>query len=145
MTYPELKEKMKEFLLGNISKMELACAVHLWQRAEGFNPVEKELATMKNYVGKQLATRDGKITGNSIIIKKIREKNCPIENQNFWIILTDFGNTAILNDSEISELFFDDYSFPWETERYNILRWATKRISFFKIIWIWIWHQNTKK
>jgi hypothetical protein len=40
MTYTELKEKMKEFHLGNISKMELACAVHLWQRAEGFNPVE---------------------------------------------------------------------------------------------------------
>ena len=101
--------------------------------------------TVVNYRGKQLATKDGRRNGNAIIIKKIREKNCPIESHNFWIILTDFGNTAILSDSEISELFFDDYYVPFETKRHNLLRWATKRISFFKVLWICLRPQNMGK
>jgi hypothetical protein len=92
--------------------------------------------TVVNYRGKQLATKDGRRNGNAIIIKKIREKNCTFKGQNFWRILTDFGTTAVLSDSEISELFFDDYCSPWETKRYNLLRWTTKRISFFKVLWI---------
>lgn len=35
MTYEELKKYMEAFHLGKISKDELGCAIHMWQRAKG--------------------------------------------------------------------------------------------------------------
>ena len=32
MTYNELKEYFEKYHLGEMTKTELACAIHLWQR-----------------------------------------------------------------------------------------------------------------
>ena len=39
MTYNDLKWYFAEYHLGNINKKQLACAIHIYQRANNINPV----------------------------------------------------------------------------------------------------------
>ena len=62
--------------------------------ASGFN-YAKEIM-----VGTQLLTKDGRKTGNAYIIRRY------INSQDIWLILTDAGNTFIMNELEIEKQFY---------------------------------------
>lgn len=44
-----------------------------------------------------LKTKDGRVVGNAIVISA---------NADYWKIKTDYGNTIILNETEIREMFY---------------------------------------
>jgi hypothetical protein len=50
--------------------------------------------------GAQLCTRDGRRTGNAVVIKLIDS------NSGTWQVLTDAGNTIFLSEKEIKESFY---------------------------------------
>lgn len=56
-------------------------------------------------IGAQLATRDGRRTGNAHIIDK-SSLDCLGTTLHFWIVLTDAGNVMELADGEINEMFY---------------------------------------
>jgi hypothetical protein len=51
-------------------------------------------------IGAQLCTRDGRRTGNAVVTGWISDKD------RTWEVLTDAGNTLVVNEEEISALFY---------------------------------------
>jgi len=57
-------------------------------------------ATGSICIGAQLCTKDGRRTGNAVVTERIEGKDAA------WEVLTDAGNTIIVNEEEINELFY---------------------------------------
>lgn len=66
--------------------------------AEEFHPSEG-----KHQIGAQLATKDGRVTGNGVIFCAVPWKFCP--ELYLFLVVTDAGNVLTLTEAELNSLF----------------------------------------
>lgn len=67
------------------------------------------------YEGKQLATKDGRKTGNAIVVRYSGVvESLESGKERVWIVVTDFGHVLPLTDSDLQSMFYLDHKYDNE-------------------------------